>query len=533
MAPSAALAEHDGFSLGVASAEITTDSARIWGHAKHSGPINVRVARDPDFGRVVERRTLQSRGSNNRTIQTVVDGLRPGESYFYRFCDPVDGEGPAKVEAAVRRNRCSDTGRFVTTPKPSRSETIEFSYLGDYDAQPKPGQSDPFWNDFQIFDRVVEERNDFNVAIGDTIYSDTEVRGVTDDAVTVREKWGKYRQNLAQDELARARGSAAFYSQWDDHEFLNDFYKKKDRYDLGSGADGRTIRIDGNKLYRRGVRAFRDYAPVSFSKDRGLYRSVRYGKNLELFFLDQRSFRDPNADQGGTCDNRDTNEPDLAPTAPQRTRDFFSVAAPSLAEEVPRKCKRRIRDEDRSFLGEDQLDRFKREVDDSNANFKVVINETPIQQFYVLPYDRWEGFEAERQEVLRFLRDKVENVVFLTEDFHASIVNDARLRTLEDNGPKNTGILEAVASPVATANASIEFERETNVEGVGRLVDDLFFEPPPPQGLGMQCSVVDQFNYGNVTVTDDELTIRPRNIDGQPLQQEDGTPCGPFTIERE
>ena len=43
----------------------------------------------------------------------------------------------------------------------------------------------------------------------------------------------------------------------------------------------------------------------------------------------------------------------------------------------------------------------------------MIINEVPIQQFYALPYDRWEGYEAERQELLEFLKNRVENAVFL------------------------------------------------------------------------------------------------------------------------
>ena len=63
------------------------------------------------------------------------------------------------------------------------------------------------------------------------------------------------------------------------------------------------------------------------------------------------------------------------------------------------------------------------------------MNETPIQQFYALPYDRWEGYEAERTTLLAFLQRKVRNVVFLTTDTHANMVNDARLQTLEPGGP--------------------------------------------------------------------------------------------------
>ncbi len=63
----------------------------------------------------------------------------------------------------------------------------------------------------------------------------------------------------------------------------------------------------------------------------------------------------------------------------------------------------------------------------------------PIQQFYALPYDRWEGYAVERRELLEFLQQNVKNAVFLTTDVHANMVNDARLQTLEPGGPVNSG----------------------------------------------------------------------------------------------
>ena len=50
-----------------------------------------------------------------------------------------------------------------------------------------------------------------------------------------------------------------------------------------------------------------------------------------------------------------------------------------------------------------QLQKFKRDIKRSTATFKVIFNEVPIQQYYALPYDRWEGYAAERQELLNFL----------------------------------------------------------------------------------------------------------------------------------
>ena len=100
-------------------------------------------------------------------------------------------------------------------------------------------------------------------------------------------------------------------------------------------------------------------------------------------------------------------------------------------------CLDTIRSPNRTFLGKRQLARFLRDVKRSNARFKVIMNEMPIQQYYVLPYDRWEGFEAERQQLLRELQS-VKNVIFLTTDVHATLVNDARFQTLEERRRRGT-----------------------------------------------------------------------------------------------
>jgi hypothetical protein len=164
----------------------------------------------------------------------------------------------------------------------------------------------------------------------------------------------------------------------------------------------------------------------------------------------------------------------------------------------------------------------------STARFKVVMNELPIQQYYVLPYDRWEGFEADRQRVLTGLQ-AVKNVIFLTTDVHATLANDARFQTLESGGAKNSGIMDVTVGPVATANFGLEIDNATGGPGNGALVDAAFLTPPPPGGVGMQCSVIDQFSYGQVTVTGSQLTVTPKNIDGQP-QTDGARPCGPFVL---
>ena len=508
LAPTAFAAK--GFSLGVASGDVTSSSAILWAKANKSGKYTLFVS---PAKRSREKRlrafVLQATPGNDNTVQRRVTRLKPATRYGYQFLG--------------RKGARSSRGTFVTAPAPKQNATVEFAWTGDTDFSPEPGQTTPFWNSGQIFRRMLAERNDFNIHFGDTIYSDSEVPGALQPiALTVEQKWGKYKRNLANRQLAKVRGAASFYSHWDDHEFVNDFSPAENTF-------SNDVNINGRTLYNRGVRAFRDYAPVTFSRARGIYRSFRWGRNVELFFLDQRSFRDAKADEGGVCNNPQSGEPDLAPTGPQATRSVFAIVTPSLAQPVSQQCLDTINDPNRDYLGDSQYKRFTRAIKRSKARFKVIMNEMPIQQYYVLPYDRWEGYAAERRRLLTFLSQQVKNVVFLTTDVHATLVNDARFQTLEAGGPEDSGILDVTVGPAATANFGLEIDTETGGTGNGALIDTAFLEPAPPAGLGMRCSVIDQFSYGHVKVTSKRLTITPKGIDGKP-QRDGDDPCGPFVL---
>jgi phosphodiesterase/alkaline phosphatase D-like protein len=497
-----------GFKFGVTAGEVTSKSAQLWGKANKSGVYGVVVATNRRFRGNLHAALVRARKGHDNTVQRRVTRLKANERYWFRF---VGTNG-----------RRSAVGTFVTAPLPKRNVTVEFAWSGDQDFNSARGETTPYWNNGGVLRRMKAERNDFNVMLGDTIYSDSEVPDrLRPIALSVKQKWAKYKLNLRNRSLRALRRSAGFYSHWDDHEFVNDYSPAENSFDNG-------VNVNGRRLYRRGAKAFRDYAPVRWSERNGLYRKIRWGRNLELFFLDERSFRSANADANHVCDNPQTGRPDFAPTAPQSTRNVFAVASPSLAEPVSQACLDAIRNPDRTFLGQRQLERFLRDVKLSTARFKVIMNEMPIQQYYVLPYDRWEGFEAERQQVLLELQG-VKNLVFLSTDVHATLVNDARFQTLESGGAKDSGIMDVTVGPVATANFGLEIDDTVDRPGTGALVDSLFFTPPPPNGLGMRCSIVDQFSYGQVTVTGSRLTITPKGIDGQP-QQDGANPCGPFVF---
>jgi alkaline phosphatase D len=480
----AADAQGPGFRYGVAVSEVTSSSAILWTGAPAAGRFALGVARagDQDNPDIYDVRATRS---NDLTIQRRVTGLEPGTRYTYAF---------------FKGERFSAFGTFVTAPRPTANETIRFAISGDADATPdddgKPAYS------FRVYARMAAERNDFNINMGDTIYSDSSVGGAPA-ARTVAEKWGKYRLALGQPELRRLRATAGLYSHWDDHEFVNDFSRPE----------------HGNELYRAGVKAFRDYSPVRYGAN-GLYRSVRWGRNLELFFLDERSFRSGKVT--ATCNS------DFAPTAPQAVRNAFGSLAPSLRNPVAPACLAAINDPSRTMLGRRQYATFTKAIAASTATWKVVVNEVPIQQFYAQPYDRWEGYAAERERLLRFLRG-VKNVVFLTTDMHASAVNEVRLRTL--GGPlQGTGIWEVVTGPVATNTYSTSVDRLLGISGGGTAVASLFFKPKPPNGVGMRCAALDVPSYAQVRVTSRTLTVASRDARGRLVREKTGRACAPLVL---
>ncbi len=353
---------------------------------------------------------------------------------------------------------------------------------------------------------MAAEGNHFNINLGDTIYSDSQVGGLPP-ALTVREKWAKYRENLSYGHLRHLRRATGLYSHWDDHEFINDF----------------TLAEHRKPIFRAGAIAFMDYAPVTYGRN-GLYRTFRWGKHLELFFLDERSFR--SAKVRTVCGS------DLAPTAPQPVRNAFAALVPALANPVPKACLDAIADPARTMLGARQYAAFTKAIRASTATWKVVVNEVPIQQFYALPYDRWEGYSAERNRLLRFLQANVKNVLFLATDTHANFVNEVRLSTLEPGGPVGTGIWEVVTGPVATNTQNAEVDETLGRAGMGSAIVALFYKPAPPRGVGMACSSGNVYSYAQLKVTGAAITVTPKDLNGKLVREETGVPCGPFTFKK-
>jgi alkaline phosphatase D len=476
-----------GFAYGVAAGEVTSSSALLWTRAPAAGPVRVEVSTRRDFAGLPIVKTGVALSANDATVTIPVSGLKPATRYVYRF----------RAASAV-----SLVGTFTTAPAPGADARVRFAITGDADASPGTNGK-PAFNGFETYARMAAERNDFNVNLGDTIYSDSGVGGARVARTTV-EKWGKYRLGLALAPLQRLRAAAGLYSHWDDHEFVNDFSRAE----------------HGEAIYRAGVKAFRDYAPVTYRPATGLFRTVRWGRNLELFFLDERSFR--SAKVARECGS------DLAPTAPQAVRLGFATIAPALAQPVAQACLDALASPSRTMLGAAQWRAFEQALRASTATWKVVVNEVPLLELVALPYDRWEGYAADRARMVALLAS-VRNAVVLTTDTHAHLIGEVRTGTLTA-APQASGVWEVVTGPVATNTYAREIDRYLGSQGAGTFVTSLFFKPAPPRGLGLTCAATDVYGYSQVTVTRSTLTVQPKAAAGGIVREATGSACGPLVL---
>ena len=454
------------FSHGIASGDVTQDSAVLWTRVDQKAKLTVEVSTDPNFGGKVIKLKVQASPENDFTVNALVERLKQGNTYFYRFSS---------------RDSVSEVGTFQTADGANREVNVSFAYSGDSDGtQIAPGVR--FFNDFETLDAIRAEDPDFWVYLGDTIYSDSILRASP--AATLDEYRAAYRENREVDALRDLLAATSTYAIWDDHEVRNDY-------------DGQTV---DPTLYANGREAFLEYMPFleqGLLEDPAcasdpLFRVFRWGEDVDVIILDERSCRD--ADVADACSfNPGVLPPDLAPTLPPGVRALFPGLLPSV---LPSGCLTAIFDPSRTMLGDVQKAAFMDALL-SDAQFKFVINPLPIQQFYALPYDRWEGYGAERAEILNFIRDNsIDNVVFLTTDTHANLINEVFIDNFADPTPIAD---EFVTGPIATNT----FETEVRAFAVS-----LGFDPDIVVGafnsilnlVGVDCRNLDVNSYGMVKV---------------------------------
>ena len=377
---------------GVQSGDVSQTGGIIWSRTDRPSRMLVELAATESF-----KNTKQVVGPNALAVhdftgKLVLSGLPAGEDVFYRVSFRSLDDDKAVSEPQV--------GRLRTAPADRRN--VKVVWTGDTAGQGWGINLD--WGGMKGYETMRRENPDLFIHSGDTIYADGPIAPevkmadggvwknvVTEEkskvAETLHEFRGNYQYNLLDENVRRFSAEVPMCPQWDDHETVNNWYPEEilndDRYTEKSVA----------LLAARANQAFMEYMPMRphpIDRER-VYRKVAYGPNLDVFFLDLRSYR---------ADNGPNRQPDRGPET--------------------------------QFLGDAQIAWLKRELLASRATWKVIASNMPIG---LIVYDDWKtkstfengangdgpvlGREHDFADLLRFMAgNQIENVAWITADVH-------------------------------------------------------------------------------------------------------------------
>jgi myo-inositol-hexaphosphate 3-phosphohydrolase/phosphodiesterase/alkaline phosphatase D-like protein len=409
--------------LNLASGDTRQTSTVLWARSSVAGDITFEVATDSNFESIVQSGFV-SLTDPDRPVKLFVGQLDPNTSYYYRVTDAAGDTG---------------SGQFRTPVATGTYGGLRFGVTGDWQqAPPFPSLSN------------ADERNlEFFLKLGDTIYADTEtpaLEGVTQ-ARSLSDFRTKQAENVTvrfgQNTLDDLYRSTSILATIDDHEVVDNFAggaapgDSPDAPDIGSDDEplftDAVDYVNDTRAYEDALQAFQEYHPIrnQFYGDTGddrtagerqLYRYQTYGSDAAMFVLDSRSFRD---DQ-------------LAPADASNPAEFLANAF----------------DPSRTLLGRAQVEDLKRDLlaaQEQGITWKFIAIPEPIQNFGIVnAEDRFEGYAAERTELLQFIDDNnIDNVVFLSGDFHGTIVNNLTYQLQPGGEQIATNAFEVVTGPAA------------------------------------------------------------------------------------
>ena len=381
--------------------------------ATGTGTVQFEVAEDAAFERIVFTASVE-----------VTDALVPGKVRF-------EGLTPgARYHFRATHAGATRSGSFRAGATPINAPTGP--------AGGRFGVSGDWRGDVGLFTSIanVPSRDlGFFVKLGDTIYGDVASPAVPGGpAQTLQEFRAKHVENYAPsygiDPWGELASAVPTWAMIDDHEVTNNF---------SGGARG----VDGSwynrgDLFTNGLQAFVEHNPMAPAQYQAigdartdglydLYRSFRWGADIAVCMVDTRSFRDVNV------------TPVANPFDPAEVFAFLQASFNPA----------------RTLLSQRQMARLVADLDAaerSGATWKFIMTSVPMQNFGPLQgEDRWEGYAAERAFLLGQIAARgIRNVVFVTADFHGTIVNDVTApNPVNPSQQLFTGAFEIITGSVA------------------------------------------------------------------------------------
>ncbi|MCU0677080.1 MAG: alkaline phosphatase D family protein [Myxococcota bacterium] len=352
----------DRFPHGVASADPTESSVRVWTRVESSAEredVRVIVATDEGLCDVIAESSAPALARDDHTVHVELTGLAPSRTYYYAF-----ELGPER--SAIGRTRTTGAADRVRLGF-TCCASLAHGWLHTYDA-------------------LAAQELDAVVHLGDYVYEYENgrygsLRGYEPAHATItledyRLRYGQYRREPPLQALHARHPTIV---TWDDHEIANNAWR--------GGSIEHDEAIFGPYEARReaATRAHAEWIPRAGGAEGERFRRFSWGDLAELFVLDTRMERDP------------------------PPRDEVEAAAPG-----------------RSILGARQREWLFEGLRASTARWKVIasgVQVSPHAEFW--NFDAWDGYADERRLLLELLeREGITGVIVVCGDGHKSFADD-------------------------------------------------------------------------------------------------------------
>lgn len=482
------------FPQGLASGDPQPDAVLLWTRAVPDMPAGeqtliCQVATDGNFQSVLIEEAVTVTVQSDFTARFFAQGLTPDTRYFYRFI--ANGEvGP-------------HTGRTRTAPALDAERAVRFAFTscqnyerGFYGAWARLVADDQAAAEEEQLDFVLFLGDFIYEVIGDVPkgvdasrkiapFPDGSAPWVPDGtkpywtpgatwAVTLDDYRHLYKTYLSDPDLQAARARFPFICTWDDHEFTNDNWQAHDTY-FGDGAPAQRRKVAANNAWFEFIPAilsetkpvagvaqkaadfkatsvettpYETYDDALLNTNRDslaalasmtIYRSLSFGRMLDLVVTDLRSYRSPPVvnepvkellggasrinvmrvikalDAGSTANG---GNPNATLTYQGREIDNPRVDSPMG-----------------TCMGAEQKAWFKETMKGSTAKWRFWANSIPavsmrlnlsqvpstdLEDSY-LGVDAWQGFPGELSELMAFVKQEgISNLVSCSGDYHTS-----------------------------------------------------------------------------------------------------------------
>jgi alkaline phosphatase D len=359
---------------GPISGEVSDTSVVLWARGNVTGTLEFEVADNAEFSGDLLTGSAGVAADGDFTGETLVEGLTPGQTYFYRVSLAADSVTSDPVE-----------GQFTTAPAADAPAAFDFVFGACLGGQGYCRDPETGW---AIFNTMLAEEPDFFLITGDSIYASSacptpnNLPGAETPAQTLTDFRARYRYHLEDENYANFLAQVPVYVSWDDHEVKDDY-------------SGLALASQNPQRLQDGRQSFFEYWPVrpteNVTDTYRLYRQISYGAQADFFILDARSYRDPNV-------NWDPHPRNFTP---------------------------------KTMLGAEQFAWLQQALAESQATWKFIVTSVPLAYPTGFPQpevdgrDSWanftekSGFETELLALLFYIESQdINNVVFLTGDTH-------------------------------------------------------------------------------------------------------------------